>query len=108
MRIRRVAGLLSFLLVTVPTWADASSEWQQISDLTERIDETAITLKRFGGASRKKQKFESEFSSMLLLLSGWLDRYIASYPEDENHAEVRANRLLVAVELNEKADHDYD
>jgi|GEM_PF-1617260 len=108
MKIRRVAGLLSFMLVTVPTWADASSEWKSICNLAERIDETAIALQRFGGASRNKQEFEREFSSMLLLLSGWLDRYIASYPEDENHAEVRANRLLVAVELNEKADHDYD
>lgn len=107
-RLRWVAGLLSFLLLATLTSADAKSEWASISDLGEKLDAQSRDLNNYRGSHQKKQELTSDYASKLLLYSGWLDGFIARYPDDKNQEEARARRLLVKVQLRNTANRDYD
>ena len=100
--------LSCFVLIVAPMWADAKSEWTHITQLAETLDEQNRVITDFRGSSRKKQELLEDHISKLLLLSGWLDGFIASYPDDQNRAQARGHRLLVAVQLSELANRDYD
>lgn len=102
------AGILSFLLVATLAQADAKSEWASISDLGGKLDAEINSLNSFRGSSREKQERLSDYASKLLLYSGWLDGFIARYPDDKNHTEARAHRLLVTVQLKDSANRDFD